>query len=112
MPRSQKALVLTAKDREELTPLLNTTKAERDLMPKDMLQKLEILAKEQESKDGFQDIEQIIKESLNIVESLRPHTLRRRHIKDLLWWQVNYHIFLAQRKAQRARRKCYKKNAS
>ena len=73
--------------------------------------------KEQEENE-FQDLEQIIEESLHIVESLAPNAdithkaLKKRHIKDYLWWQTNYRIFLAQRKAQRARRKCYKNKSN
>ncbi|MCX2717501.1 hypothetical protein OQH61_07125 [Helicobacter sp. MIT 21-1697] len=112
---SKHKVVLTAQDRKELAPLLHITKAERELMPQEILDKLEILAKEQD-KNEFQDLEQIIEESLHIVESLAPNAKttykKQRHIKDYLWWQTNYRIFLAQRKAQRARRKCYKNKSN
>ena len=108
-------VVLTAQDRQELAPLLNITKSEKELMPEGILEKLELLAKEQEKGD-FQDLEQIIEESLHFVESLEPSAdasalyecHKRSHIKDYLWWRTNDQIFLAQRRAQRARRKCYK----
>ena len=116
---SKHKVVLTAQDRKELTLLLHITKAERELMPQEILDKLEILAKEKEQEENeFQDLEQIIEESLHIVESLAPNAdithkaLKKRHIKDYLWWQTNYRIFLAQRKAQRARRKCYKNKSN
>ena len=48
---SKHKVVLTTQDREELAPLLNITKAERELMPKEILaKKLELLAKEQEER--------------------------------------------------------------
>lgn len=112
---SKHKVVLTTQDREELAPLLNITKAERELMPEEILEKLELLAKEQE--DGrYQDLEQIIEESLHIVESLEPNAdssalyeiHKRRQVKEHLWWKTHYKVFLARRKAQRARRKCYK----
>lgn len=111
---SKHKIVLTPEDRKELAPLLNISKAERELMPKEILEKLEALAKEQEG--DFQELDQIIEESLHLVESLEPTfdasalfvCHKRSHIKDYLWWRTNYQIFLAQRKAQRARRKCYK----
>ncbi|WP_236096383.1 MULTISPECIES: hypothetical protein [Helicobacter] len=102
----QKKLVLTDKDREELAPLLNISQAERKLMPKETLKKLEIFEQEQEN-PNFKDLEDIIKESMSLVEAFVPNTLykelTRRSKKDYLWWETNYRIFLAQRKAQRAR---------
>ena len=47
---SKHKVVLTTQDREELAPLLNITKAERELMPKEILEKLELLAKRINSK--------------------------------------------------------------
>lgn len=111
---SKHKVVLTTQDREELAPLLNITKAERELMPQEVLEKLELLAKEQEE-GGYQDLEQIIEESLQIVESLEPNadmlydTHKRSRLKDYIWWRTHYQVFLSKRKAQRARRKCYKK---
>lgn len=113
---SKHKVVLTTQDREELAPLLNITKAERELMPKEILEKLELLAKEQEE-GGYQDLEQIIEESLQIVESLEPNadvsalyeTHKRSQLKSYIWWRTHYQVFLARRKAQRARRKCHKK---
>ncbi|CUU40541.1 hypothetical protein [Helicobacter typhlonius] len=44
---------------------------------------------------------------MSLVEAFVPNTLykelTRRSKKDYLWWETNYRIFLAQRKAQRAR---------
>ncbi|WP_295739509.1 hypothetical protein [uncultured Helicobacter sp.] len=116
---SKHKVVLTTQDREELAPLLNITKAERELMPKEILEKLELLAKEQEE-GGYQDLEQIIEESLQIVESLEPNadasalyeTHKRSQLKNYIWWITHYQVFLARRKAQRARRKCQNKNKS
>lgn len=81
-------------------------------MPQEVLEKLEILEEEQKKGD-FKDLEQIVEESIHLVESLTPShtTLKRRHLKDYLWWETNYRIFLAQRKAQRARRKSNKKKS-
>lgn len=108
-------IVLTTQDREELAPLLNITKVERALMPKEVLSKLELLAKEQEE-DGFTEIENIINESISFVKSLEAKTLyanlKPSQLKDYLWWETNYRIFLAQRKSQRERRKCYKNKAN
>lgn len=107
---SKQKITLTERDREELTPLLNVSKAERELMPKEIQEKLEILANEGTEK--FDDIEQIIEESLHVVETLGTQGTckmpKRRYIKDYLWWQTNYRIFLAKRKAQRAYRKARK----
>lgn len=110
-------IVLTAQDREELAPLLNISKAERELMPQEILDKLEILAKEQEE-GAFQDLEEIITESLHIVQSLEPstnanslyQTHSRRRIKHYLWWRTNREIFLARRKAARSKHRKSLKN--
>ena len=77
-------------------------------MPQEVLEKLEILEEEQKKGD-FKDLEQIVEESIHLIESLAPShtTLTRRHF----WWETNYRIFLAQRKAQRARRKSNKKKS-
>ena len=52
---SKHKVVLTAQDRKELTPLLHITKAERELMPQEILDKLEILAKEKEQEEKTQE---------------------------------------------------------
>ena len=92
---------------------------ELDLPVKDYIDEIKrIDAKKAQEENEFQDLEQIIEESLHIVESLAPNAdithkaLKKRHIKDYLWWQTNYRICLAQRKAQRARRKCYKNKSN
>lgn len=112
---SKHKVILTTQDREELAPLLNITKAERELMPAEILAKLELLAKEQEE-GNYQDLEQIIEESLQFVETLEsgarastPYgTSKRSRLKDYIWWKTHYQVFLSKRKAQRTRRKCYK----
>lgn len=114
MPKHK--VILTQQDREELAPLLHISKAERELMPQEILEKLDLLAQEQEE-EQFQDLEQIIEESLHFVESLEPsasgaslRTYRKpSHIKACLWWETNYRIYLAQRKVARIRRKSHKK---
>ena len=111
MPKS--SITLTQQDRQELAPLLNISSAERELMPKEVLEKLEILAKEQED-GGFQEMEQIITESLQSIQTLDKtchvpcgiHS--RRHLKEYIWWHTHYQIFLQKRKAQRARHKKHK----
>lgn len=108
---SKNKIVLTAQDRKELTPLLHLTRAERKLMPQEILQKLEVLAHEKDGTSEFQQLEEIIEESLNIVQSLQLNEdlghLRQNNqqekIKNFVWWSVNYKIFLAHRRAQRAR---------
>ncbi len=110
---SKNKIVLTAQDRKELTPLLHLTKAERKLMPQEVLQKLEVLAREQDGTSEFQQLEEIIEESLNIVQTLELNedleylrqTNQREKIKDFVWWSINYKIFLAHRRVQRARRR-------
>lgn len=61
-------IVLTDKDREELTPLLYASQAARALMPKEVLLKLDLLAKEQQE-GGFKEFENIIEESLSFIET-------------------------------------------
>lgn len=61
-------IVLTDKDREELTPLLHASQAARALMPEEVLLKLDLLAKEQQE-GGFKEFENIIEESLSFIET-------------------------------------------
>lgn len=107
---SKHKIILTKQDREELMPLLHITKAERELMPKEVLEKLELLQSEQEV-GHFKELEEIIEESLQIVQSLTPNMLKSKsaqtHIKQQLFKQAKYHLFLAKRKAQRARHKTH-----
>ena len=107
-----KKITLTDKDRGELVPLLHLTEAERALLPEEILQKLDLLTKEQ-SEGDFKRLEEIIEKSIHSVRSFELNKaseskLTRSHKKEYLWWAMNYRFFLAQRKAQRARRKSKK----
>lgn len=107
-----KKITLTDKDREELVPLLHITESERALLSEEVQAKLELFAKEVDER-GFKELENIVEESIHSLKTLELSNtltpkLTRSHKKEYLWWAMNYRFFLAQRKAQRARRKSKK----
>lgn len=109
---------LSKAEKDELMPLLNISQQEKELMPKEILDKLEILKKEQEKQ--YAELHQIIEESLTSLEqkqfskcysdlALLKRLNHTKKIKQLVWWDTHHKVYLANKKAQSARRNSKKR---